>query len=209
MHRHRFPHRWALVAACAAATACGPAEVPEAPDDAVPNGAARATARAADALATDSIAEAMLPTPHDSAALLSALRARATTLARRAASMETVSARVAFGAGAVGAATGWRTGSVWRRIRVESSGERFRTTDDYWFSRGRLMGARLELQRDSLPASVDTVWFMDGQLYRWTDRAGRHLNPESQSTQTEVEMLRARLDAVITTLLNAGATPGP
>lgn len=193
-----LPLRAAAACLC---LACGPigssADVP--PSDSA------AVTRAPDANALDSVADATMPAAQDSAGTLLAFQQRASELTGDSASMQAVEASIAFGAGVTGTGVGWRTGSAWRRVRVVSTGERFRTVDEYWFSRGSLMGARLEMQRDSVPAEIDSVWFRDGRLYRWTDRDGRHLNRTSRSTESEVEMLHARLDAVLRTLKDANS----
>jgi hypothetical protein len=149
------------------------------------------------------IAVAALPPASDSVATLAALQLRADAIEHDSARFDVVATPLALGAGANALVTAWRLGNVWTRVRVEGEGAGFRTTDSYWLTDGVLMGARLAIVRDGRRPAIDQVWFRDGALYRWTDAAGRRLNPSARSTQYEVRMLRARFDTLMRRLTAA------
>ncbi len=140
---------------------------------------------------------ATIPSPRDSAATLAWFGQRVAAIERDTAAVNRTEKPVSLGAGTSGLVTAWRTGPVWRRLRVEADGPGFRSTDDYWLSNGVLLGARLELMRPDRPTAVDQLWFRDGALYRWTDPSGRRLNPDARSTQYEVQRMRARFDSLL------------
>ncbi len=98
-----------------------------------------------------------------------------------------------LGAGSRGALTAWRSDSEWQRIHVDAEGAGYRTSDTYWLHADSLVAAHLEMRRPDQPAAVERVWFRSAALYGWVDAEGRRLNPEAQSTRTEVEMLRDRV----------------
>jgi hypothetical protein len=161
----------------------------------------RATARRESAEATHAAdASATEPPTTDTAATLVWFAQRAAAIERDTARLQQTQRTISLGAGAIGLLRSWRVGPVWRRLRVEGQGEGFRTTDDYWFDHGVLLGARLELHRGDARPAVDEIWFRTNALYRWTDAAGRSLNPDARSTQFAVQMLLARLDTLVTYL---------
>jgi hypothetical protein len=142
----------------------------------------------------------MQPAPGDTAAMLAAFRQLAQRIDRDTVRYESIQKPIALGAGTTGLLSAWRLGRVWQRVAVQGSGAGFRSVDTYWFSNGALLGARLEMTRGDRKPVVDEVWFRDRALYRWTDREGRHLEPDARSTQYEVRMLRERLDVLMRTL---------
>lgn len=152
-----------------------------------------------------------VPTPDappstDSVATIAAFERRVAAIERDTARMDRTQTPLTLGAGTTGRLTAWRVGPVWRRLRVEAEGPGFRSLDNYWFSDGIFLGARLELVRPKRKPAVDVVWFRGPSLYRWTDADGRHLTPEARSTQFEVQMMRARLDSLLH-LLDTARTP--
>jgi hypothetical protein len=153
--------------------------------------------RAATPAATVETPPAADPLPTDTAATIAAYEARVARIEQDTVAMTQTQKPIALGAGSSGLLSAWRAGPVWRRLRVEAEGAGFRTRDDYWFGDGVLLGARLEVSRPGRRPAVDRVWFRNQALYRWTDAAGRHLNPEARSTQFEVRMMRARLDTLL------------
>ena len=136
----------------------------------------------------------------DSAAILDSFAKLAHAIDLDTARFERTQKPVTLGAGTRGDATAWRAGRIWQRLHVNANGDSFRTADTYWFSNGALLGAQLELMRAGLKPAVDRVWFRDRMLYRWTDAAGRRLEPAARSTQYEVLMMRARLDSLLRVL---------
>lgn len=142
-------------------------------------------------------ARPQIPSPGDSDATLAWFAQRAAAIERDTIAMDKTQRPTSLGAGAAGLVTAWRAGPVWRRLRVEGEGAGFRSVDDYWLSDGVFLGARLEIIRPGRRATVDSLWFRDRALYRWTDPGGRHLNPDARSTQYEVQMMRARLDSLL------------
>jgi hypothetical protein len=135
--------------------------------------------------------------PTDSAATIADFETRAARIDAESARLSRSERPVAIGAGAAGVLTAWRDGTVWKRVRVEASGTGFRSVDNYWLDDGVFLGARLEVVRPGRRPAVDRVWFRGDRLYRWTNAAGRHLEPDARSTQYEVLMLRARLDSLL------------
>jgi hypothetical protein len=140
------------------------------------------------------------PSTADSVASIARFVQLVRAIDRDTAGMQRVVKPLRVGAGAGGTVTGWRFGPVWQRVRAETVGDRFRTRDEYWFSNGVLLGARLTITRSGRRDESDQVWFVDNELYRWTDAEGRHLNRESRSTQYQVLTLRAALDSLMRTL---------
>jgi hypothetical protein len=136
----------------------------------------------------------------DSAAMLDSLTGMAHRIDRDTLRLERKQTAIALGAGTSGTLTAWRVGRIWRRLHLDSDASAFRTSDTYWFDNGVLFGAQLELTRSRRKAAVDSVWFRNRELYRWTDAEGRHLEGAARSTQYEVQMLRARLDSLLRTL---------
>jgi hypothetical protein len=160
-----------------------------------------------DASRTDSVAARTpaaaatpLPPATDSAATIAAFEQITAHIDRDTLRFDRVEQPISLGAGASGLATGWRTGTIWQRLRVDGDGSGFRSTDTYWYSNGALLGARLETTRTGKKPTVDQVWFRDRKLYRWRDPVGRHLEPAARSTQYEVLMLRARVDTLLRAL---------
>ena len=148
----------------------------------------------------DSAASAAVPpapSALDSAATLAWFAQRVAAIEQDTGLLDRTEKPVALGAGTSGLVTAWRAGPVWRRLRVQAEGPGFRSSDDYWLSSGVLLGARLEMIRRDRPGEVDQLWFRDGALYRWTDPAGRRLNPAARSTQYEVQRMRARFDSLL------------
>ena len=111
--------------------------------------------------------------------------------------MDVVTRSIDLGAGARGMMTAWRAGRAWQRVRLESRGEGFVTTDTYWLHDGLCVAARLESVRPDERPKVERIWFRDSTLYRWTDAAGRRMERDARSTQSEVGMLRTRLDRAL------------
>jgi hypothetical protein len=145
--------------------------------------------------------------PTDSIATIASMTRRAEAIDRDTAALQRVARPLTIGAGAGGTVVGWRAGPVWHRVRVESIGDRFQARDDFWLENGVLLGARLDFTRDGKRHDVDSIWFRDRRLYRWTDAEGRHLNRSSRSTVYQTEALRARLDTLIHALsVDATAT---
>jgi hypothetical protein len=167
-------------------------------------GAERAPApKAATTDSAIAVPVATLPPASDSVATIAALQLTADAIERDSARFDVIATPLALGAGADALVTAWRLGNVWTRVRVEGEGAGFRTTDNYWLNDGVLMGARLAIVRDGRRPAIDQVWFRDRALYRWTDAAGRRLNPAARSTQYEVRMLRARFDTLMRRLTTA------
>lgn len=135
--------------------------------------------------------------PRDTSGMLAEMARAVRTIERDTAGMEVTQRPVALGAGTHGLVTGWRTGPVWRRLRVENEGPQFTSVDDYWLSNGAFLGATLTVHRPKQRAAIDSVWFRNGSLYRWTDAAGRTLNPDARSTKYLVQMLQARRDTLL------------
>ncbi len=140
------------------------------------------------------------PPTTDSVASIARFVQLVTAIDRDTAGMQRVVKPLRVGAGAGGTVTGWRFGPVWQRVRAETVGDRFRTRDEYWFSNGVLLGARLTVTRSGRRDESDHVWFVDNKLYRWTDAEGRHLNREARSTQYQLLTLRTALDSLMRTL---------
>ena len=136
----------------------------------------------------------------DSAAILDSLATISQSIDRDTLRLKRQQTAVALGAGTSGILTGWRIGRIWRRLHLDSDANAFRTSDTYWFDNGVLLGAQLELTRNTRKTAVDRIWFRNRALYRWTDAEGRHLEPAARSTQYEVQMLRTRLDTLLHTL---------
>ncbi len=155
-------------------------------------GAAKSTA--ADTVASAAVVE---PLPTDTLATIQAFEARVAQIERDTTLMDQLQKPISLGAGTDALLTAWRAGPVWKRLRVEASGSGFHSVDDYWLSDGVFLGARLAMIRDGRKPSIEQVWFRNQRLYRWTDAAGRHPNPDARSTQYEVQMLRARLDTLL------------
>lgn len=147
--------------------------------------------------ARDHSTDPVVVSPRDTGATLAGMARSVATIERDTAVMEVTQRPVALGAGTHGLLTGWRTGPVWRRLRVESEGPQFTAVDDYWYSNGAFLGATLTLRRVRRAAAIDSVWFRNGSLYRWTDAAGRTLNPDARSTTYQVQMMQARLDTLL------------
>lgn len=145
------------------------------------------------------------PSPRDTAATIASFIARVAAIEADTGQMDRAELPIAPGAGSAGLLTAWRTGPVWRRLRVEADGAGFHSIDNYWLSNGVFLGARLEVVRPGRPAAVDTIWFRDRTLYRWTDPDGRRLNPDARSTQFQVQMMHARLDSLLQRLRAADA----
>lgn len=159
----------------------------------------------ADAAATDrsAVAAAPSPLPRDSTATIAAFERRAAQIDRDTLRFERIEQPIAIGAGTSGLLTAWRAGRIWQRLRVIGQGTAFSTRDTYWFSNGAFLGARLETLREGRRPTVDQVWFRDRALYRWSDPAGRHLDPHARSTQYETRMMQARLDSLLGMLASA------
>jgi hypothetical protein len=137
------------------------------------------------------------PAPTDSVATLTLYRRRALAIDHDTITMQRTQKPLSIGAGATAQVTAWRAGPVWRRLTVETTGPGFRTTDIFWLHSGVLLGAQLTTQRDDRKPAVDEVWFRNRTLYRWTDPVGRHLNPDTRSTQYDVRRLSVRLDSLL------------
>lgn len=148
-----------------------------------------------------------LDTPHDTAATLAQLEQFVAAVDGDTVRMQRVSQPLDIGAGALGTLTAWRAGGSWQRLRVDAEGADFRTADTYWLHDGTCVGARLESVRADERPTVERLWFRDSTLYRWTDAAGRRLERDARSTQSEVGMLRARLDRAMQQLRESVA-PG-
>lgn len=138
-----------------------------------------------------------LDTPHDTAATLAQLKQFVTAVDADTVRMQHVTQPLDLGAGARGTLTAWRAGGSWQRLRVDTDGAGFRTADTYWLHDGTCVGARLETVRADGRPKVERLWFRDSTLYRWTDAAGRVLERDARSTQSEVAMLRTRLDRAL------------
>jgi hypothetical protein len=146
------------------------------------------------------------PSPRDSVATLRLFAQRVAEIDRDSTQLQQTQRPVSLGAGVSGLLTAWRAGPVWRKARLEVADAHFRSEDTYWLSNGVLLGAILVTQRPGGRTAVDSVWFRNRALYRWTDAAGRHLNRDAQSTQTQVEQLLARYDLVMRELAVDDAT---
>ncbi len=145
-------------------------------------------------------ARLQLDAPDDTAATLAQLRQFVADVDRDTARMERVTQLLPVGAGATGTVTAWRAGRAWQRVKVETEGDGFRTSDLYWLHDGFCVGARLESQRGMEARKSERVWFRDTTLYRWTDAAGRRLHRDARSTHFEISMMRERLDRVMAQL---------
>ncbi len=165
--------------------------------------APRETSSASAAATDGSAAAAPSPLPRDSTATIAAFERRAAQIDRDTLRFERIEQPIAIGAGTSGLLTAWRAGRIWQRLRVVGQGTAFSTRDTYWFSNGAFLGARLETLREGRRPTVDQVWFRDRALYRWSDPAGRHLDPHARSTQYETRMMQARLDSLLGMLASA------
>ena len=140
----------------------------------------------------------VLRTPaNDTGATLAAITAFTQRVDRDTARMLVAKREAELGAGAMAHVTSWRAGGALQRLRVESDGAGFRTSDLYWFSDTTLVAATLESVRPTGRPERERLWFRNGRLYRWIDAEGRVRNPEVRSTQYEVEMFRSRLQQML------------
>lgn len=146
------------------------------------------------------------PLPTDSAATIALFERRVAQIERDTDRFERIDRPIALGAGTSGLLTGWRAGRIWQMLRLDGAGPAFHSRDTYWFADGAFLGARLEMLRTQRRAAVDQIWFRDRGLYRWSDPAGRHLDPHARSTQYEVQMMQTRLDTLLRELTAAELT---
>ncbi len=143
----------------------------------------------------------------DEGATLDSLTAFTARVDADTARMPSIRRQLELGAGTTGLLTAWRSDAEWQRLHVAADGAGFSTRDTYWLHDGALVGARLEIHRPGQPVAFEHVWFRRGALFRWVDAAGRPLNPEARSTQSEVDMLRSRFDRIVQALPMANSEP--
>lgn len=160
-------------------------------------GCAKAPAPATARRGTAGVTLAAPPAADDSAAMMAWFERAAAAIDADTSRYTRHALPLVLGAGATGAITAWRDGAIWARMRVETRGDGFQASDDFWLRNGVLLGARLIARRPGRATAVEQVWFRDLHLYRWSDASGDHLNPTARSTQHEVQRLRTRADSLL------------
>ena len=133
----------------------------------------------------------------DSNATLDSLDAFTARVDADTTQMIRIQRQLELGAGSTALVTAWRADTVWQRLRVDATGTDFRSSDTYWLHHGAVVGAELTMIRPDQQPAIERVWFRGATLYRWVDSRARRLAVDAQSTKTEVEMLRARIDRVV------------